>query len=88
MSDNQRFSAYFQLADEIDESLTAGADQSKPTEGREPLTLADFDASFVEEACDWADEHDMPWPPLLAAAEWAQSTGGAVPMPAEFRRFR
>jgi hypothetical protein len=67
----ETFDTYFGVADEIYESLTKGADQSKPfvdvfTDG---LTLADLEPRFVESARAWAQANDMPWPPYLPAAE-------------------
>jgi hypothetical protein len=63
------FVDYFNIADEIDESLRARADQTKPTTGVEPLTLADLDERDVHHARLAADELNLPWPPHLTTAE-------------------
>lgn len=63
------FYDYFNVADEIYESLRAGADQAVPTEGIEPLTLADLDPKFVKSANDAAAKHNLPWPAHLPTAE-------------------
>lgn len=60
---------YFNCADEIYESLVKQRDQSKPTEGADPLTLADLDPAFVTRAMTIAKEMNFPWPPYLPHAE-------------------
>ncbi len=62
---------YFNVADEIHDSLVRGLDQTKPIPDvyAEGLTLADLEDGFVEAAHDWAGANDAPWPPDLAWAE-------------------
>lgn len=60
---------YFNLADEIYESLRKGVSQSKPTQGLEPLTLADMDERMVFAVARFAATHEFPWPPYLPFAE-------------------
>jgi len=63
------FTAYFDVADEIANSLWLGLPQTQPSHGTEPLTLADLDPHFTDQARDAADELHLPWPPVLAIAE-------------------
>lgn len=68
MSDN--FEAYFNVADEIEQTLLRGLPQDQET--TEPgggLTLADLDPEWVAQAKQFADERNFPWPPVLWVAE-------------------
>lgn len=49
----ERFRIYFDVADELDGGLT----------------LADLDKKFLRQAYSSAEENDLPWPPLMSAAE-------------------
>jgi len=63
------FTAYFDVADEIADSLELGLPQTQPTHSGAALTLADLDSFFTDQARDAADELHLPWPPVLAVAE-------------------
>jgi hypothetical protein len=67
------FEVYFNVADEIYESICIGKDQSKTGWDVEPcaLTLDDLDKKHVAKARKAATEFDLPWPPYLPAAEEA-----------------
>lgn len=65
------FESYFDVADEIYESVTARADQTQESPLDGPLTLADLDPAVIREARDYADGAGLPWPPYLPAAEEA-----------------
>ncbi len=69
MSTPQQFWDYFNVADEIYESLTARTPQDQPSQGLNPLTLADLDLSFYSGAKAAAEELNLPWPPHLPTAE-------------------
>lgn len=68
-SDAELFGAYFDLADEIDESLRAGADQATPSKGLDPLVVADMNPDFVAIAEQAAAKFGLPWFPVLHIAE-------------------
>jgi hypothetical protein len=65
------FQTYFNVADEIYETLRKKMDQTKSgfSIWEAGLTLADLDKGFVKGAKRWADEHGAPWPPYLPWAE-------------------
>jgi hypothetical protein len=69
MTAHDDFAAYFNVADEIFESISRRLDQSKPTPFGWGLTLADLDTRYVEAARRASSDLDLPWPPYLPAAE-------------------
>lgn len=77
MTDRRMFSreegnllrAYFDVADEIYESLRARKPQGVPSTGLEPLTLADLDGRSVSDARKAATTFGLAWPPYLPDAE-------------------
>lgn len=77
------FHDYFNVADEIFESLEAGADQTKrATSGPVYLdfhcTLADLDERAIRSARTAAGLLDLPFPPYLPAAEEALNMNEAL----------
>jgi len=68
-AERENFEAYFNVADEIYESLERGLDQTQESKGSQPLTLADLDEKYVEQARNVATLVQLPWPPWLPAAE-------------------
>lgn len=63
------FWTYFNVADEIYDSLTKGLDQRFVANLDQPLTLADLDIKAVAAAQLAANDLELPWPPYLPAAE-------------------
>jgi hypothetical protein len=69
----ESFRIYFDVADEIYESLSQGAPQEIPTpweiSDMGPLRVADLMDEYVAEAHKAAEHYGLPWPPHMPTAE-------------------